>query len=93
MMYYFKYHCKLNHIEYFWCNIKQWARKNCHYTLDNLRRCVPQVLASVFTKIILAHYYHYRRKIDLYQKVIIYDSSTWKTYTTHHKPTNKNEDQ
>lgn len=92
VMYYPKYHCELNHIEHFWCSAKQWARENCHYTLDDLRRRVPRALASVSNKTILAYYHRCQRKMDLYREGIVYGSSTWKTRTTHHKPTNKDED-
>lgn len=93
VMYSPKYHCELNHIEHFWCSAKKWARENCNYTLDDLRRRVPRALASVPNSIILAYYYRCKRKIDFYQEGIDYGSSSWKLRTAHHKPTNKDEDQ
>ena len=36
VMYYLKYHSKLNHMEHFWCSTKKWAQENCQYTLDDL---------------------------------------------------------
>jgi hypothetical protein len=41
-MYYPKFHCELNHIEYFWCHSKWYARENCDYTIDGLRKTVGQ---------------------------------------------------
>ena len=43
-MYYQKFHCELNHIEYFWCDGKSWTRRNCKYTLEGLREDVLQAL-------------------------------------------------
>ncbi len=34
VMYYPKFNCELNHIEYFWCDGKSWTRRHCKYTLD-----------------------------------------------------------
>ena len=92
VMYYPKYHCELNHIEHFWCSAKKWARENCQYTLDDLRRRVPRALASIPNKTILAYYYRCRKKMYLYQEGILYRSSNWKARTAHHKPTNKDDD-
>ena len=36
VMYYSKFHCELNHIEYFWCHSKRHARENCDYSIDGL---------------------------------------------------------
>ena len=92
MIFYPKYHCELNHIEHFWCYAKQWARKNCKYTLDDLRRRVPLALTSVPNSTILAYYYRCQRKMDLYREGIDYGSALWKARTAHHKATNKHED-
>lgn len=92
VLYYPKYHCKLNHIEHFWCSAKQWARENCQYSLDDLRRRVPLALASVPNHTILAYYHRCQNKMKLYQEGIGYGSSHWKAHTAHHKPTNKDED-
>ena len=91
-MYYPKYHCKLNHIEHFWCSAKKWARENCNYTLDDLRQCVLHALASVSNHTILAYFYKCRRKMDLYREGIGYRSLQWKARTAHHKSTNKGDD-
>ena len=73
VMYYPKYLCELNHIEHFWCSAKKWARENCNYSLEGLRRCVPQALASVSNHTMLAYYHKYGMKIDLYRKGSIMD--------------------
>ena len=91
-MYYPKYHCKLNHIEHFWCSAKKWARENCNYTLDDLQRRVHCVLASVSNYTILVYFYRCRQKMDLYREGIEYGSLQWKACIMHPKPTNKGND-
>ena len=47
VLYYPKFHCELNHIEYFWCHGKRDARENCDYSMEGLRQHVPDALAKV----------------------------------------------
>ena len=42
VMYYPKFHCELNHIEYFWCDGKSWTRRNCKYSIEGLREDIPK---------------------------------------------------
>ncbi len=65
-MYYPKYHCKLNHSEYFWCDEKDWTRRNCKYNLDRLREDVSTDLKQVKSSTILGHYKSCLKKMDLY---------------------------
>ena len=65
VMYYPKFHCELNHIEYFWCDKKSWTRRHCKYTLDGLREDVPNALKHVKGSTILEHYKSCLKKIDL----------------------------
>ena len=44
VMYYPKFYCELNHIEYFWCDGKSWTRRHCQYTLEGLREDIPKAL-------------------------------------------------
>jgi hypothetical protein len=44
MIFYPKFHCKLNFIELFWCSAKFYARENCGYSIDVLRKTVPEAL-------------------------------------------------
>lgn len=52
IMYYQKYHCKLNYIEYFWCSVKKWVKENCWYTLENFQSLVPYAIASISNKLL-----------------------------------------
>ena len=72
VLYYPKYHCKLNYIEHFWYSVKQDSRFECKYSLNALRQYVPLVLASVSNKTYLFYFYRYQRKIDLYWEELSY---------------------
>ena len=56
VMYYPKFHCELNHIEYFWFDGKSWTRRHCKYTIEGLREDVSKALSLVKSSIILGHY-------------------------------------
>ena len=43
VLYYPKFHCELNHIEYFWSHSKRYARENCNYH-TRLRDCAKPFL-------------------------------------------------
>ena len=59
VLYYLKYHCKLNYIEHFWYSAKQHAQFECKYSLNAFRQRVPLTLASVSNKTCLSYFYQY----------------------------------
>src|SRR4029077_2878978 len=81
-----KFHCELNHIEYFWSHSKRYARENCNYKIEGLRKTVPASLAHVANSTILACYNSCLRKMDLYRTGVIYGSGEWRELTSHQKP-------
>jgi transposase len=91
-LFYPKFHCELNHIEYFWCHSKRYARENCDYTIEGLREHVPASLAHVRNSTILACYWSCIKKMDLYRRGIAYGSKEWKSHTSHQKPYAPGED-
>ena len=79
--------------KYYLCSAKKWAQGNCKYSLEDLKRCVPQALGSITNYTILAYYHRCGRKIDLYREGITYGSFFWIARTAHHKPTNTGDNQ
>lgn len=64
----------------------------CDYTLDGLRKHVPEALANVRNFTILGNYQQCRQKMDLYCQGIEYSSSVWKEKTSHQRVTVPGED-
>jgi len=85
VLYYPKFHCELNHIEYFWCHSKRYARESCDYTIDGLRRHVPDALAQVRNSTILGSFESCMKKMELYRQGIAYGAEEWKKLTSHQK--------
>jgi hypothetical protein len=85
VMFYPKFHCELNHIERFWCHGKKYARENCDYTLDGLRRNVPLALGHVKHLTILANYHWCLRMMELYRQGVAYGTGEWKKLTSHQR--------
>lgn len=86
VLYYPKFHCELNHIEYFWSHSKRYARENCNYKIEGLRKTVPASLAHVANSTILACSNSCLKKMELYRQGVAYGSGEWKKLTSHQKP-------
>ncbi len=84
-LYYPKFHCELNHIEFFWCHSKRYAREGCDYSIEGLRQNVPNALASVKNSTILSCSKSCLEKMDHYRRGIAYGSTEWKRLTSHQK--------
>ena len=85
VMYYPKFHCKLNHIKYLWYNRKSSTRRYCKYAIDGLKEDVSQALSQIKSSTISGHYNNYLKKMDLYKKKLVYGTGEWKKLISHKK--------
>lgn len=47
VIFYPKFHCELNYIEYYWAALKRYTRENCKYTFLELEKTVLDAMDSV----------------------------------------------
>jgi hypothetical protein len=46
-LFFLKFHCELNFIEYFWAQVKRFLRDNCDYTFNTFKENMLKALESV----------------------------------------------
>lgn len=64
-IYYVKFLCKLNSIEYIWYNSKSWTLYNYKSIIEELRKDIPKVLNLIKFYSILKYYKISLKKIDI----------------------------
>jgi len=52
VIFYPKFHCELNYIEYYWAAVKRYTRENCKYSFTELEKTVMEGLNTVDIKTI-----------------------------------------
>ena len=52
VIFYPKFHCELNYIEYYWAALKRYTRENCRYSFQELEATVLKGMDSVELKTI-----------------------------------------
>ena len=65
-IFYPKFHCELNYIEFFWGAVKRYTRENCNYSFVDLKDTVKAGLDSVSLTTIRRFANRSRRWIDAY---------------------------
>ena len=86
VMFYPKFHCELNWIEYFWGDGKRRTRQLCDYTLKGLRRTVPEVLESTEEVRIFRWFKKSSRIIGAYRDGLNYGTEEFKkAYKSHRR--------
>ena len=89
IMFYPKFHCELNFIEYFWAAAKRYARENCEYTLKGLRKVAPFSIESVPAVTIWKYHQKCLRIMRVYHDGIQYGSPEYvqQVYKSHRRVT------
>jgi hypothetical protein len=91
VIFYPKFHCELNFIERFWCASKHYARENCEYNLNGLRKTLPAACKSVSTASIYRYYQHCCRIIEAYIEGHKYGTEAFveRAYKSHRRVADK----
>lgn len=77
-LFYPRFHCELNAIEYYWGSAKQYTRENCDYSFPSLRTTVPLALQSVSSSTISRFFQTTERMMEYYRNGIQYGSNKFK---------------
>ena len=65
-IFYPKFHCKLNFIEFYWAAVKRYTRENCNYSFKELEETIEKGLDSVPLKTIRRFAGRSKRWMDAY---------------------------
>ncbi|RPB06967.1 hypothetical protein P167DRAFT_477251, partial [Morchella conica CCBAS932] len=86
LLFYPRFHCELNWIEYFWARVKLYTRTNCEYDIKSLRRNVPLALEEA-SSLIPKWWGKSLRIMDVYRQGTVYGTDEFKekVYKSHRK--------
>jgi hypothetical protein len=66
VIFYPKFHCKLNFIETFWFLRKTYTRDHCTFKIQGLRKILPEAIKPVSAATINRYYHRCMRTLDAY---------------------------
>lgn len=88
VLFYPKFHCELNWIEYFWARVKEYTRAHCGYNIKSLRENIPLALTWA-SNLVPKWWGKSLRIIAAYKDGISYGTEEFKTraYKSHRRVT------
>ncbi|RPB07513.1 hypothetical protein P167DRAFT_495670, partial [Morchella conica CCBAS932] len=90
VLFYPRFHCELNWIDYFWARVKLYTRHNCDYDIKSLRENVP--LALIWASDLITKCWGKSLRImDTYRAGVIYGTEEFrvKAYKSHRRVSSK----
>jgi hypothetical protein len=91
VIFYPKFHCELNYIEYYWAELKRYTRANCKYTFTELEKTVIEAMDSVELKTIRRFAMRSKRWMMAYMNGLTEEQRAFaeKKYRSHRRETRK----
>jgi len=83
VLFYPKFHCEINFIEYVWGAAKCYTRNNCRYSIKSLRPMIPQALNSVSDQLIWKYAQRAERIMESYRQGILYGTPEFQASIKH----------
>jgi hypothetical protein len=85
VIFYPKFHCELNYIEYYWAVVKCYTRENCKYSFTELEKTVLEGLNAIDIKTIRRFADRSKRWLMAYINDLSADQRTYaeKEYKSH----------
>ncbi|KAI5839736.1 hypothetical protein DFP73DRAFT_598397 [Morchella snyderi] len=86
ILFYPRFHCELNWIEYFWARVKLYTRTHCGYDIKSLRKNVPLALEDA-SPLIPKWWGKSLRIMDVYRNGTVYGTEEFKVkaYKSHRR--------